>query len=1317
MNEGTRNFRNTLTFHRRKPTWLFPLLFLACGTIGNQNSRAETIFWNGSGTAWTTATSWSTSADTPTPNPLVVPGITDDAVFNITSVNAAQAITLGANQVAKSLIFNNTGTTTFTGGGTNRELTVGSGGITLNPGAGAVVIGSTTSGQNTFARFGETQALVNNSAGQLRFANSAAASTDLAGPISLTIAGAGSGTALFSSNLNDGVSPGRSLALVINSTGGSTTLGGLSSTFSGGTYVLSGTLVTAGFGRGPVYLGSAEGSANASLTQTGTSTFDMDIFIRWGTSGNTLTLGNSGNSVFRGELRLDNNLTLSAGAITAIQGLVSGSGSLNKTGASTLLLTANNTFTGALSIGVGTLTVSSLNSVASGSSSSNLGAPTTIANGTISIGSAANSGTLFYIGEGETTDRTLNLAGTTGGAVIDASGSGPLVFNSGVTATGAGAKTITLQGTNMQENVIRGPIVNSTSTTALTKTGPGMWILAGPNTRTGTTSVTGGVLKIDASQGGTLAPTSTLSFGGGTLWLLGNVGGTSQTVGGVTLGAGYATIKVDSNTSGTTTLTMGTLTATTAGGSLNVTTAGDGSSIVKFNSGTTNGLLGNGRLLMNGANWATNSGAATNVTAYSAYTNLATSAGTDTNNSTVTNGATLLGARTTNSLKITETSAEQTLALDVNNLRLTSGGLLYVGGNGYTISGITGTLLSGTATNSDLVVHAYGSGGLTIDAVIANGNGASTLTKTGPGNLTLSRANTFTGPTYFTGGVVSINSNAALGAVATGATVNLNGGTLQATPGSGEIILDNGGANKRAFVLAAKGSSFDVFGSDNLVVTGAVGGSGSLTKNGDGTLTLRGANTYTGGSQINGGLVVAGSTTALGTGNILTFGPSSNATFLLNSNSLGVGGLSGDSSATVQNGGSTANCTLSVSNTYDRTFAGTLSDDGTSKLSVAKGSVGDQTFSGTNTYSGTTTINLGALIVTQLADGGQPSSIGQSPSAAANLVLSGGTLRYIGGSASSNRSFTLNAGLTSTIDIALPTTHFTLSGGSANTTGNFNKVGAGKLTLSGTNLHTGTTTVSEGILALASNVVLSTGGITVNGPAAVLELGYNLPYTAGTVRLADGGTISSSGNTSLTSTVGFELQHGSVNTILAGSGVAVDKSTSGTVTLASVNTYTGQTTIRQGTLRLSPTGWIGSSAQIIIKNGGILDTSSQNYTMRSSQPIKFTLNSGGTGSAGRIHATVLNINTAIVDFESMGTLDDPVYVLADYSSLAGSVFSSVNNLPSGYTIDYRHNNGTQIALVATPKIGTLIQLGSVSTWTLLLVSMLLVRLPRKRFQG
>ena len=85
-------------------------------------------------------------------------------------------------------------------------------------------------------------------------------------------------------------------------------------------------------------------------------------------------------------------------------------------------------------------------------------------------------------------------------------------------------------------------------------------------------------------------------------------------------------------------------------------------------------------------------------------------------------------------------------------------------------------------------------------------------------------------------------------------------------------------------------------------------------------------------------------------------------------------------------------------------FSGLLQNgNGGAMLNLVKNGSGVESLTGLNTYTGVTTIDQGVLAVTTLANGGQPSSIGQSSNAAGNLVFNnGGTLMYTGAGTTDN---------------------------------------------------------------------------------------------------------------------------------------------------------------------------------------------------------------------------------------------------------------------------------------------------------------------------
>ncbi len=167
----------------------------------------------------------------------------------------------------------------------------------------------------------------------------------------------------------------------------------------------------------------------------------------------------------------------------------------------------------------GMLKVSSLNSVFTNpslgtvhSASSNLGAPTTVANGTIWLGtqSTFSGGNLTYTGTGETTDRVINLGGANNTTYrFDQSGTGLLEFTSAFTITdNRGAKTIVLQGNiagtgEIASSIFNGDVANPNR---LTKFGRGTWTLSGANFYSGITTLNAGVLSVSTISNGGLVP-------------------------------------------------------------------------------------------------------------------------------------------------------------------------------------------------------------------------------------------------------------------------------------------------------------------------------------------------------------------------------------------------------------------------------------------------------------------------------------------------------------------------------------------------------------------------------------------------------------------------------------------------------------------------------------------------------------------------------------------------------------------------------------------------------------------------------------------
>jgi autotransporter-associated beta strand protein len=331
--------------------------------------------------------------------------------------------------------------------------------------------------------------------------------------------------------------------------------------YAGGT-TLNAALInwnsTGSFGPGLI---SINGSGGAFIAEANnlTNTNSVNLQVN-NASVNFTATTTPATQVWNGPMTLNaNTLVFGVGGGTAnvvnMAGVISGTGGIGRqvnAAHGTLILSGNNTYTGKSTLQDLATSVTSLNSVTSPAqqASSSLGKPSSAANGTLSIGATTTGATLIYTGVGETTDRILDLSGTTGGATVENDGSGPITFTSANTASGAGSKTLTLQGSNTGANTISGKIVDNSAAnkTSLTKAQAGNWTLSGVNTFTGNMTVSGGTLTIggsgqlnSGSYAGTIADTTTLIY----------ASSAAQTLSGAISGAGG---KLTQNGSGTLTL-------------------------------------------------------------------------------------------------------------------------------------------------------------------------------------------------------------------------------------------------------------------------------------------------------------------------------------------------------------------------------------------------------------------------------------------------------------------------------------------------------------------------------------------------------------------------------------------------------------------------------------------------------------------------------------------------------------------------------------------------------------------------------------------
>jgi autotransporter-associated beta strand protein len=321
--------------------------------------------------------------------------------------------------------------------------------------------------------------------------------------------------------------------------------------------------------------------------------------------------------------------------------------------------------------------------------------------------------------------------------------------------------------------------------------------------------------------------------------------------------------------------------------------------------------------------------------------------------------------------------------------------------------------------------------------------------------------------------------------------------------------------------IANAGNLLSLAGAGNSLISGALSGTGGLSKSGLGNLTLSGANTFSGTTTLSAGTLTLGSTSAL-------------AGSTLDLAAGGTGTLSFASVGTYQLGGlsGTRNLALGASslavggNNADTAYSGILSGTG----GLTKAGTGTLTLSGVNTLTGKVAITGGAISVAG------ESGLGATPATATAdaLTLDGGALILTAGTQtfSANRGITLGAGggTLDTSSIAdttgLSVTFAGAISGNGNLTvkahGDLSASGGGgntHVTLSGANTFTGTVTLSDGLVNAASGFGTAAntlrfangGGILHTSGTSTISRSIEVLSTGGIVRLYGGATLTLSG--------------------------------------------------------------------------------------------------------------------------------------------------------------------------------------------------------------
>ena len=917
-----------------------------------------------------------------------------------------------------------------------------------------------------------------------------------------------------------------------------------------------------------------------------------------GTNTNYRIVG-SGSSVIAMQDNGTMNITNGTAEIAAT---ISGNGSLTVSGSAgtDLIWSGSNSFTGPVNVTSGTLTLRNPDWLAqtAGANVYNINSGAVlqwdVENGSFLTDTAAQtgtvqgSGTLQVVGNGgfylSTTKYAISMSaggvieignganlgngGNGGGGIVwtnnlgslkvDAGGFLNVWNNAGTTVdalTGSGTVTkdgFTIDpghftmGVNNGSGTFAGTIANGLGTLSITKEGSGTEVLTGINTYSGSTAVTGGVLKITNNSG--------LGFGGQTF----------ATEGANITGQHTAVIS--------------------GGGTLDISGSLDINEAITLNGGSlVNNTVGSTSILDSGiagisfANDVNSQGAA-----------VVTFSGTTASGSAASgSGAAVTGGYVNNSFFPTVYGNADGSATANDYLQVTASGSGYTPGAGAPVVTVT---FGGAGTGANTVVvssltltgnnnYLGGNGGLTINAQI---NGTGGFTTIGTGTVTLTAAETYTGETtlgvgstlqlgtgYSSVGVIGGAGSVIVAGNGTQVFAGVNTYTGQTTISSSSTLQLGNGVTDGAVVNSGTVNNggalvFDTIGNQNLA--GKLSGTGTVSMIGTGNQELSGSNDYTGATIVNSGTLQVGNTHALGNTPTITVSGS------------GALNLSNDlTPQTITLSG--AGQTLSLASGASLAFG--VANSGADELVISGGA--------TMTVTGTITIdpfllsgtgfNTYTTIISDLAGGLNNATFVLAPLPA----LSTGSITQ------TDTSVSITFTGVSTVYWA---GSGTLNPGSWSDYTNFTSDAAGTVPLSGSFGPTQDVVFSGSNATLQNSTTVdynaTAHSLTINDPAGVLlgdfsqtltlsgnsglHTGINVTSAAtGANEIATAVDLAGTPNITVNSTAGLLIS----GAISGSNGIIVNGADM--LTLTGVNNFTGGTQLISGTLNVSADASFGAS--------------------------------------------------------------------------------------------------------------------------------------------
>lgn len=970
----------------------------------------------------------------------------------------------------------------------------------------------------------------------------------------------------------------------------------------------------------------------------------------------TLTYLGTGSS----QLNIAGNVNAAVGQIvngiseTFLSGIISGVGPLTKRGVGNITLSNANTFTGAVSVEVGNLTITHNQALGLGSGATTVAALAklilpggiTVASEVLNLtGSVSGVASLVSQAGANAWNGTINLSGTTntilpesdlviGGNVVNAG----TVLNVGLPTS---ATTLRFNG-----------IISGAG--AFDKTGLSTVEFGAQNTYLGFTKVGAGILRLAANE--SIANTGVMFLDGGEF----QTNGYQETMGTlhvtnhsqITLGSGVHALTFN------------------AMGDFNFRKLRINGWLGPYGSGTsgTDGQIfwGNSPFLirekLDQIRFYNLAGPSTHYTTQLATGELVPMADitnvTGHSNIRISDEVRLNGAFVLASGTYTFTPSDDNAIINAAELR----GFLATNSVVINTTSPTGTQVGSVLFDVDMAAsgtplasftqtvnagaNIWINKNLTYSPVGATGRGTNLIFRAGKNISVLGTLTTNTLPTTSAGislpsaGDISLEASenvrisfaiSAVGGNNTSGSANSrggNGGAILLKGGTGLTMLANvsntGGTSSAGVSFHGISGSVIIQTENTTPTTGGGVNDGqsaglfnglNLTKEGAGVFVLKGANTYTGNTTVNAGALRLGASESITNTSILSVNAS--GTFEMRDFNEVVHNIAG--AGIIRNGGAATSLLTVGANNLASTYSGIL-ENGSGVLALTKNGVGILTLSNANTYSGPTLLNAGGILATN------NNALGDV--LGATTVVSGAVLQLQGGVQISENMTLSGVGLSSLGSLISRSGDNSLLGSmTTSSTATSIRVDAGNLTMQGTTTMGGNLTIGgAGASLLHSGALISTGTLTLDG---VIAHTY-------------AGRISGTAN--------------------------VVKSGAGRVTLQGDNTFSGTVTVSAGALVLQQNNALGAAGGLITVNSGTSLVLDGGITVNGESLSLSGATATGTGALRSINGANSwsgNISTggssAYINAESdlsLSAVSNPIILTFGSSTGVGNIFVS-----------------------------------------------------------